>query len=43
MRDENSERMINPESIARLMVAAFLQSDNLVVEDIVVRPLQGDF
>jgi len=42
MRDENSERMMNPESIARLMVSAFLQSDNLVVEDIVVRPLQGD-
>ena len=42
MRDENSERMINPESIARLMVSAFLQSDNLVVEEIVVRPIQGD-
>jgi len=42
MRDDNSERMMNPESIARLMVSAFLQSDNLVVEDIVVRPLQGD-
>jgi NADP-dependent 3-hydroxy acid dehydrogenase YdfG len=42
MREENSIRMMNPESIARLMVSAFLQSDNLVVEDIVVRPLQGD-
>jgi short-subunit dehydrogenase len=42
MREENSERMMRPESIARLMVSAFLQSDNLVVEDIVVRPLQGD-
>jgi len=42
MREESSERMMSPESIARLMVSAFLQSDNLVVEDIVVRPLQGD-
>jgi len=42
MREENSERMMSPESIARLMVSAFLQTDNLVVEDIVVRPLQGD-
>jgi short-subunit dehydrogenase len=42
MRDENSERMMSPDSIARLMVSTFLQTDNLVVEDIVVRPLQGD-
>jgi len=41
-REESSNRMMSPESIARLMVSAFLQSDNLVVEDIVVRPLQGD-
>ncbi len=42
MREENSERMMNPESIARLIVSTFLQSDNLVVEEIVIRPLQGD-
>jgi short-subunit dehydrogenase len=42
MREEHSKRMMSPESIARLMVSAFLQSDNLVVEDIVVRSLQGD-
>ncbi len=42
MREENSERMMNPESIARLIVSTFLQSDNLVMEDIVVRPLHGD-
>ena len=42
MREENSERMMNPESIARLIVSTFLQSDNLVAEEIVVRPLQGD-
>lgn len=42
MREEHGKRMMNPESIARLMVSAFLQSDNLVVEDIIVRSLQGD-
>jgi short-subunit dehydrogenase len=42
MREENSERMMNPESIARTIVSAFLQSDNLVAEEIVLRPLQGD-
>lgn len=42
MREENSERMMNPESIARLIVSTFLQSDNLVAEEIVIRPLQGD-
>ncbi len=42
MREEHSKRMMSPGSIARLMVSAFLQSDNLVVEDIVIRSLQGD-
>ncbi len=42
MREENSDRMMNPESIARLIVSTFLQSDNLVSEEIVIRPLQGD-
>ena len=42
MREENSERMMNPESIARLIVSTFLQSDNLVAEEIIIRPLQGD-
>ncbi len=42
MREEHSKRMMSPESIARLMVSAFLQSDNLVVEDIVIRSIQGD-
>ncbi|MFC2094687.1 SDR family oxidoreductase [Bacteroidota bacterium] len=42
MREEHGKNMMSPESIARLMVSAFLQSDNLVVEDIVVRSLQGD-
>ncbi len=42
MREENSERMMKPESIARLIVSTFLQSDNLVAEEIIIRPLQGD-
>jgi short-subunit dehydrogenase len=42
MREENSERMMKPDSIARLIVSTFLQSDNLVAEEIVIRPLQGD-
>lgn len=41
-REENSERMMNAENIARLMVSSFLQSDNLVTEEIVIRPIQGD-
>ena len=41
-REEYGNRMMNPESIARLMVSAFLQKDNLVTEEIVVRPIEGD-
>jgi hypothetical protein len=33
---------MNPVSIARLIVSTFLQSDNLVAEEIVIRPIQGD-
>jgi short-subunit dehydrogenase len=42
MRDEHSHRMMNPESVARLMVSAFLQKDNVVTEEILVRPIEGD-
>ncbi len=42
MRKENGERMMKPNSVARLMVSAFLQTDNLVTEEIIVRPVQGD-
>ena len=41
-RNEHSERMMKPESVARVMVSAFLQRDNLVTEEIVIRPIQGD-
>ena len=42
MRDEHAHRMINPGSIARIMVSAFLQKDNIVTEEIIVRPMEGD-
>lgn len=42
MRKENSERMMQPEDIARLIVSSYLQKENLVTEEIVVRPIQGD-
>ncbi|GBD88129.1 sepiapterin reductase [bacterium BMS3Abin03] len=42
LRNEYSERMMKPESVARVMVSAFLQRDNLVTEEIVIRPIQGD-
>ena len=42
IRKEKSELMMNPESIARLIVSAFLQKDNLVTEEIVLRPITGD-
>jgi short-subunit dehydrogenase len=42
MREQHSHRMMNPESIARLMVSSFLQKDNMVAEEIIVRPIEGD-
>ncbi len=42
VRKENSERMMKSEEIARLIVWAFLQEGNVVSEEIVVKPIQGD-
>jgi short-subunit dehydrogenase len=42
MREQHSHRMMNPESIARLMVSSILQKDNMVAEEIIVRPIEGD-
>ena len=42
IRREKGERMMNPESIARIIVSAYLQKDNLVTEEIVLRPVTGD-
>ncbi|MBK9099595.1 MAG: SDR family oxidoreductase [bacterium] len=42
IRKEKSELMMNPESIARIIVSTYLQKDNLVAEEIVLRPITGD-
>jgi len=42
MRDQFSNRMMNIEDIARVLVWAFLQKENLVTEEIVLRPIEGD-
>ena len=42
IRKEKADRMMNPESIARMIVSAYLQKDNLVTEEIVLRPVTGD-
>jgi short-subunit dehydrogenase len=42
VRKEKAELMMNPESLARVVVSSFLQKDNLVTEEIVIRPLSGD-
>ena len=41
-RREYSEKMMQPESIARVVVSSFLQKDNLVTEEMVLRPVTGD-
>ena len=42
IRDQNSENMMQPEDIAQILVWAYLQKGNMVSEEIVVRPIQGD-
>ncbi len=42
VREENSERMLNPEEIARVIVSAYLEKSNMVTEEILVRPIEGD-
>ena len=42
MRKEHGERMMSPESIARIIVSSYLQKDNIVTEEIVLRPIWGD-
>ena len=42
IRKEKSLLMMNPESIAHIIVSAYLQKDNLVTEEIVLRPITGD-
>lgn len=42
IRSEHSHRMMTTEEIARIIVSAYLQKGNLVTEEIVLRPIQGD-
>jgi short-subunit dehydrogenase len=42
VRKEKGDLMMNPESIARIIVSTYLQKDNLVTEEIVLRPITGD-
>jgi short-subunit dehydrogenase len=42
VRDEHSERMLDPEEIARIIVSAYLEKSNMVMEEILVRPIEGD-
>jgi len=42
IRKEKADLMMNPESIARIIVSAYLQKDNLVTEEILLRPITGD-
>jgi len=42
MRKDHGENMMSPESLARIIVSSFLQKDNLVTEEIILRPISGD-
>jgi len=42
IRKEYGEQMMSPESIARVIVSSYLQKDNIVTEEIVLRPIGGD-
>jgi len=42
VRDEHSERMLDPEEIARIIVSAYFEKSNMVTEEILVRPIEGD-
>ena len=42
MRKEFGEQMMSPESVARTIVSSYLQKDNIVTEEIVLRQIGGD-
>ena len=42
MRNQFSDRMMTSEDIARILVWAFLQKENLVTEEVLLRPIEGD-
>lgn len=41
-RKKHSEKMMRPEDISTVIVSAFLQKNNVVTEEIVIRPITGD-
>lgn len=42
VRKERSELMMSPDNVARAIVSAYLQKDNVVIEEILMRPVTGD-
>lgn len=42
MRKKYSNRMMKPDDIASLLVWIYLNNDNMVTEEIVIRPVEGD-
>ncbi|MCZ7610795.1 MAG: hypothetical protein M5U17_11590 [Ignavibacterium sp.] len=42
VRNQFSDRMLTTEEVARVLVWAFLQKDNIVSEEIVLCPIEGD-
>jgi 3-oxoacyl-[acyl-carrier protein] reductase len=42
VRKANSERMMTAEEIARLLVWVYLQEGNMIPEEIIIKPIQGD-
>lgn len=42
IRSQFSDRMMTAEDIARVLVWAFLQKENLVTEELLLRPIEGD-
>ena len=42
VRNKHSERMMSSDEIARVIVWVYLQKENLVTEEIVLKPIQGD-
>jgi short-subunit dehydrogenase len=42
IRKANSERMMTSEEVARLLVWVYLQEGNMVPEEIMIKPIQGD-
>jgi short-subunit dehydrogenase len=42
VRKEKSELMMSADDVARAIVSAYLQKDNVVIEEILMRPVTGD-